>query len=236
MAAPKILLVDDVKLFIELEKSFLTHSDVSILTAEDGEEALEIVRRERPDLVFLDIHMPKMNGVACCTAIKSDPDLLFIPVIMVTTAGREEEVELCNKAGCDDYLTKPVERKAFLEKARAYLPNIERREPRVQLQTPALFRDGKGVCTAAVADISSGGIYLTTDYAVTLNDAMELAFFLPNSEVGLIDIKGRVAWLNSGKSRKKWDMPVGFGVEYTSISDDARQAIQEMIDSSEQEE
>lgn len=236
MAAPKILLVDDVKLFIELEKSFLTHSDVSVLTAEDGEEALEIVRRERPDLVFLDIHMPKLNGVACCTAIKSDPDLLFIPVIMVTTAGREEEIELCNKAGCDDYLTKPVERKAFLEKARAYLPNIERREPRVQLQTPALFRDGKGVCTAAVADISSGGIYLTTDYAVTLNDAMELAFFLPSSEVGLIDIKGRVAWLNSGKSRKKWDMPVGFGVEYTSISDDARQAIQEMIDNSDQEE
>ncbi|GFE57612.1 response regulator [Geobacter sp. AOG1] len=236
MAAPKILLVDDVKLFIELEKSFLTNSDVSILTAEDGEEALEIVRRERPDLVFLDLHMPKMNGVACCTAIKSDPDLLFIPVIMVTTAGHDEEIELCNKAGCDDYLTKPVERKAFLEKARSYLPDIERREPRLQLKTPALFRDGKGVCTAAVADISSGGIYLTTDYAVTQNDEMELAFFLSDSEVGLIAIKGRVAWLNSGKSRKKWDMPVGFGVEYTSISDEARQAIQEMIDNSEQEE
>ncbi len=232
----KVLLVDDVKLFIELEKSFLAGSDVTILTAGDGEEALEIVRRERPDLIFLDLHMPKMNGVACCTAIKSDPDLLFIPVIMVTTAGREEEIELCNKAGCDDYLTKPVERSAFLEKARSFLPEIERREARFPLQTPALFRDSKGVCTAAVADISNGGIYLSSDYPVTQNDTMELAFFLPGRDVGVISITGRVAWLNSGKTRKKWDMPVGFGLEYTTISDDARRAIQELIDSRDEEE
>jgi len=236
MAAPKVLLVDDVKLFIELEKSFLTHSDVTILTAGDGEEAMEIIRRELPSLVFLDLHMPKMNGIACCTAIKSDPELLFIPVVMVTTAGRDEEIELCNKAGCDDYLTKPVDRKAFLEKARIYLPDVERREPRVPLQTPALFRDRKGVSTAAVADISNGGIYLTTDREAAQDEQLELAFFLPGVDYGVISIRGRVAWLNSGKSRKKWDLPVGFGVEYAAISDDARRAIQELIEKGEPEE
>lgn len=122
MSSPKILLVDDVKLFLELEKSFLTLAPAVILTASNGDEALSIVRKERPALVFLDLYMPVLDGIACCRAIKSDPELAAIPVIMVTTGGKPQEEEQCRNAGCDGFLTKPIDRAALLDKVREFIP------------------------------------------------------------------------------------------------------------------
>jgi len=123
MSPPRILLVDDVKLFLELEKSYLHLSHSVVLTAATGEEALETARRERPDLIFLDLYMPGMDGAACCSILKGDPDLSAIPVVMVTTGGRPEEVAQCRAAGCDGLLTKPVDRVAFLEMVARFIPS-----------------------------------------------------------------------------------------------------------------
>lgn len=231
MGTAKILLVDDVKLFIELEKSFLKHSAVQVLTASNGEEALEIVRRERPDLIFMDLNMPKMDGVTCCTAIKADPELLFIPVIMVTTAGREEEVALCRQAGCEDFLTKPVDRRLFLEKARRFLPDVERREPRIATETPVLFRLGPDTIATTIIDVSNGGIYLASELEVALHQEIELAFFIPGSNHGIISARGRVAWVNLPHERKKWLLPVGFGVEFTAIPEELHRRVKEWVSS-----
>ena len=123
MPLPRILLVDDVRLFLELEKSFLNLAQTEILTAANGEEALAIVRRERPDLVFLDLYMPVLDGAACCAAIKGDPELSATPIVMVTTGGKPEEVEQCRAAGCDGLLTKPIDRTAFLETVSRFIPS-----------------------------------------------------------------------------------------------------------------
>ena len=124
MSLPRILLVDDVRLFLELEKSFLHLAQVKILTAANGEEALAVVRRERPDLVFLDLYMPVLDGLTCCAAIKGDPEISATPVIMVTTGGKHEEVEQCRAAGCDGLLTKPVDRSAFLDMVSRFIPSF----------------------------------------------------------------------------------------------------------------
>ena len=126
MSHPKILLVDDVRLFLELEKSFLHLAQVQILTAANGEEALAVVRKERPDLVFLDLYMPVLDGAACCAAIKVDPELTATPVVMVTTGGKPDEVEQCRVAGCDGLLTKPVDRSAFLDAVARFIPSFNR--------------------------------------------------------------------------------------------------------------
>src|ERR1039457_2919395 len=91
MNTPKILLVDDTKLFLKLEQEYLKHLAVTVLTAENGIEALEIARSQNPDLIFMDINMPVMDGVSCCAAIKADPGLRSIPVVMVTTKGMRSE-------------------------------------------------------------------------------------------------------------------------------------------------
>src|SRR6266702_2625721 len=136
----KILLVDDVMLFLEIEKGFLVHSPVTILTAKDGVEALSLTRSERPDLVVMDLNMPKMDGVTCCSTIKSDPALGSIPVIMISNSSRPEDVETCWKAGCDDFMAKPLDGKLFLEKMHKFLPAVERRSARVHCQMPVTLR------------------------------------------------------------------------------------------------
>jgi CheY-like chemotaxis protein len=123
MPLPKILLVDDVQLFVELEKSFLNLVPTDIRTAANGKDALDLVRQERPDLIFMDLYMPVMDGASCCAALKADPEFADIPVVMVTTGGKPEEIEQCRTAGCDGLLTKPVEKSAFREMYNRFIPS-----------------------------------------------------------------------------------------------------------------
>ena len=90
---PKILLVDDVKLLLEIQKGFLASSNLEIFTAGDGLEALDIARQERPDLIILDKYMPRMDGVTCCSTLKNDPYLKRIPVIIVSNADKPEDID-----------------------------------------------------------------------------------------------------------------------------------------------
>lgn len=229
VSTPKILLVDDVKLLLELEKSFLKHSAVRILTASNGEEALEIVRRERPDLVYLDLNMPKMDGKTCCAAIKSDPELRNTPVIMVTTAGSKGDEERCREAGCDDYLTKPIDRKLFLAKGRQYVPDVDRREPRVSCIANVIINGGAAAEGASAADISVGGLYVRSETIPDSGMELRISLNLPGT-LSRIRAKGRVAWINCGEERKKTRLPSGFGLEFTQIDTDCLKEIRHYIE------
>jgi CheY-like chemotaxis protein len=225
MPTPKILLVDDTKLFLELEKNFLKFSSAHVLTACNGMEALDIIRKEKPDLVFMDLHMPQMDGAACCAALKADPALRSIPVIMVTSAGKEEDIKLCTEAGCDDFLTKPVDRRLFLEKGRKFLRQIDRRETRVPCHTAVKFKVHNLHLSGVSADISRKGIYVATEYEIGAKTHLELSFTLPESDCALNGIKGQIAWLNSKNNRLKQGLPVGFGVEFTNVPEEKAEII-----------
>jgi CheY-like chemotaxis protein len=140
MGNSTILLVDDTKLFLELEKEFLNLTDATVITATNGREALEVARKRIPDLIYMDLHMSGMDGASCCTALKADPVLSTTPVIMVSTAGKEEEEAICRRAGCDEHLTKPIDRHRFLALGQRFLANIERREMRIHCRLNVLFR------------------------------------------------------------------------------------------------
>jgi len=228
---PKILLVDDVSMFLELQKSFLKLSSAHILTAQDGVEALHLVKRERPSLVFMDLHMPNMDGAECCARIKSDPEFMGLPVVMITSEGKLEERERCFKAGCDDFLTKPLDRNLFLETARRFLPAIDRREDRISCREKARFRVFGVTLSGEILDISSNGAYLATDYEVRAGTVLEVDFVLPDAGRTTIRTRGRVAWLNGKSSRKNAKVPVGFGVEFVSMTDEGREALKRFVES-----
>lgn len=219
MQKPKILLVDDTKLFLELEKNFLKLSPVQVLTASSGEEALKVAAAERPALIFMDITMPGMGGIACCTAIKADGELRDIPVIMVSSHGEEEDLEACRKAGCDGYLTKPIDRRLFLEKARYSLESIERRDARVACVASVTYTLNGISQSGFTADISCGGIYVVAEQEVAENRALSLEISLPEATASPITAQGIVAWGNGAKCRKKNSLPPGFGVEFTEIAE-----------------
>ncbi len=230
MSKPKILLVDDVQLILELEKSFLKFLPVRVMTARNGQEALETARRERPDLIFMDMNMPVMDGPACCAAIKADPEIAATPIVMVTTAGREDDEALCRRAGCDEFLTKPIDRRLFLEKGRKYIPTIDRREPRVPCCTTVSVGSGGGPVQGISADLSIGGMYVAADLPVVADTPVELTFKVPGEEGREVSATARVAWENSGDCRRKPGLPVGFGVEFTEMDPDAASFIRAFVD------
>ncbi len=112
----KILLVDDTDTILLFLKTLLAGNDFEFLTAKNGAEAVEKARRERPDLVLLDIFMPVMDGIEACRVMKGDPELKDIPVVIVTARSEAENVERCLDAGCDDYVFKPVRKLELLDK------------------------------------------------------------------------------------------------------------------------
>jgi two-component system, cell cycle response regulator len=231
VARPKILLVDDTRLILELEKSFLKCSDIEVLTAGNGVEALEMIRRDPPNLVFMDMNMPEMDGITCCSTIKADPFLCEIPVIMLTTEGREGERERAAQAGCDDYLTKPIDRRAFLEKARKYTKSVDRRELRVHCHIPALILAGNTAGSGHVVDLSDNGAFIASHQQVRRDAQLRLAFYLPGSSPALFDVSGRVAWVNEEGKRVKSSLPAGFGVEIPELPEKDAAALKECLDS-----
>lgn len=221
---PKILLVDDVSMFLELQKAYLKQSPVHVLTSKDGAEALQVVRKERPSLVFMDLHMPIMDGAECCARLKGDAEFKSLPVVMITSEGKGAERDLCFRAGCDDFLTKPLDRARFLEAARKHLPAIDRREPRILCRTRVRFRAFGVTLSAEIHDLSPNGVFIAANYEVSTGAIMEVVFALPE-EGGTVQAKGKVAWLNSAKGRKKTKLPAGFGVEFTDLTEESRQAL-----------
>ena len=103
-----VLIVDDIPVNIILLKTMLARTNVGILTATNGENALEIVRKQKPELVLLDIHMPVMDGMEVLKEIKADPELEKIPVIMVSAYTSAEDIERSMSLGASGFIKKPV--------------------------------------------------------------------------------------------------------------------------------
>src|SRR5205823_13423456 len=118
---PLILVVDDVPDNVDILQMRLESQGYEVVTAGDGEAALAIVRDKLPDLVLLDIMMPKLDGIATVKQLKADAALPFIPVILVTARADAKDVIAGLEAGGDDYLTKPVDQAALMARVRAML-------------------------------------------------------------------------------------------------------------------
>jgi len=121
---PTVLIVDDeqhIRLLIEQTLEELEDDGVQLLTATNGEEALGIVEIHHPELVFLDVMMPKMNGFEVCTAIKQEKGLASTKVVLLTAKGQVVDREAGMTAGADRYMTKPFDPDELLATARELL-------------------------------------------------------------------------------------------------------------------
>src|SRR6266568_4729940 len=105
----KILLVDDSNTALLMHQMLISNNTPhQVLTAKDGAERVEVALRAIPDLIIMDVVMPRMSGYEACKELRSRNATNAIPVILVTTRGQEESVESGYESGCNDYLTKPV--------------------------------------------------------------------------------------------------------------------------------
>jgi len=120
----KILIVDDeahIRMLIEQTLEELEDEGVEFLTAENGEIALEIIQKENPKLVFLDVMMPKMNGMEVCRRVKKELELKDVFIVLLTAKGQELDRQRGQEVGADIYMTKPFDPEIILSKAKEVL-------------------------------------------------------------------------------------------------------------------
>ena len=121
IAESRVLVVDDNLQNLELLVAYLDSLPCEVSTAADGIEALEKVQQVRPDLILLDIMMPRMSGFEVCRKIKSDPETRDIPIIMVTALNELGDIERGVESGTDDFITKPVNRLELVTRVKSLL-------------------------------------------------------------------------------------------------------------------
>jgi len=116
-----ILVVEDQEDNRRIVRDMLTATDYEVIEAEDGEQALAVVAKQRPDLILMDIQLPVMDGYEATRRIKRDPSLSSIPIIAVTSYALSGDEEKARAAGCDDFVPKPYSPRQLLAKVRQYL-------------------------------------------------------------------------------------------------------------------
>ncbi|MCA8965541.1 MAG: response regulator [Planctomycetes bacterium] len=121
MSQRKILVVDDEPFICRSLTFVLKKENYQVFEARNGEEGLAAIREHKPDLVFLDVMMPKINGFEVTERVRQDPELSAVKIILLTAKGQESDREVGKSAGADDYMTKPFSPTKILERVKQIL-------------------------------------------------------------------------------------------------------------------
>jgi CheY-like chemotaxis protein len=226
----KVLLVDDVGFFRELMRDYFSRTSVDVLMAKDGEEALAAALKEPPDLIYMDVAMPVMDGLTACRRIKTHPALSSIPVLLIFTPGRDAAEQDVVLTQCDGYLKKPFGREDFLNLAHRHLFHLERRKRRIPCNVPVEFTINGLHYTSRCHDISLNGLYIEYQHELPPEKRIEVKFSLPDNPQNMIAAEGEIAWINQGSQRQKMKVPQGFGIKTQLIKAADVNRIQNYID------
>lgn len=207
----RILIVDDSPIFREIETVFLGRSGI-VLTANDGTTALELARRERPDLVVSDLHMRTMDGDQLCREMRGDPDLRRTPVIVVTSGTSADDHERAVRAGADDVVEKPLRRLSFLQAVNRFLKDRLRSQPRAELVTDVQISVDGQRCSGRSLNVSRGGIYVESEQDFVPDTELSLEFSSPDGAYRFRPT-ARVAW----RMPPKPDAAAGMGLQFLKL-------------------
>lgn len=118
---PRILIADDTPQAAELLEAYLAETDYETRIASDGEQTLQLVASWKPDLILLDVMMPRISGFEVCKRLRNNPDTHDIVILMVTALDQHSDIERAVEAGTDDFLSKPIAKTELLRRIRALL-------------------------------------------------------------------------------------------------------------------
>lgn len=222
----KILLVDDVRLFLNLEETFFRRAGCQIFTAQNGTEALQIAKEQKPNLILLDLLMPGLNGEEVCRRLKSDPSLKSTVIIMVSTQSDDETVTRCKAAGCDDYVTKPIHQPDLLRKAADHLKIPYRVHFRILVRLEVEGKYEQGFFIGTSSDISLSGMLVETDRRVELGEKVNIQFVVPGQQEPMT-INGTVTRVDEISFRDRF----GIGIHYEELNHEQKQIITTFIES-----
>jgi len=188
----KILIVDDDEFFIEFESAFLQREHFRILEARNGETALDVMRKRKPDLVLLDLYMPGMDGMEVVVRARAE-GMMDLPIIMVSKEEDHAKIRELMEAGATDFLTKPIEIEELLEKVNNFLNEAHRSGHRLPVKIKLRYRTLGELMTGESKDLSTTGIFVRTKKALEVGSLVEL-FLYPadNKDAEPIQLMGEV--------------------------------------------
>jgi DNA-binding response OmpR family regulator len=218
----KILLVDDADLFLQLEKMIFQRTGAEILTARTGKQAINAALSEHPDIILLDLRLTDMPGDEVCATIKAHPATSSIPILIVTAFGKVEEMDRCRRAGCDDFVPKPVKNQELLAKVATMLRIPHRHSLRILVRIETEGTRKNDVFFGTSADLSKSGMFLETDQKLIVGEEINVRFFLPNQEE--IEAKSKVV---REESRGRTN---GYGIQFQELSSKQEKALAKFID------
>ncbi len=225
-----ILIIDDSLFFLELIRSFFKRTGTKTLLATNAGEALDLLTRSKPDLILLDQYMPDMKGDELCRKIKENPISEKIPVIMVTSSNKKADMERCFSSGCDDYVTKPINREELLTKVNKYIEIITRAYERAPICVRMNYFYENGISEGQLNVISEGGAFIMGEEQLPVGSSIRLQFIIPGINKQL-DVEGKVIWIFdvSEKFPQILSGLKGMGVQFTYVGDEDRKAIRDYV-------
>jgi uncharacterized protein (TIGR02266 family) len=208
-----ILVVDDTPFLRELAAVFLVRSG-RVLTASSGHQAMLLIRRERPDLILCDLHMPGMSGADLCRAVKRDPELEHTPFVMLIAGESAQDRALSVRAGADDLLNKPLERTDLTKTVARFLRfSRVRGLPRVEMKVPVTMYTASNQSRGVVRNLSRGGIFVESSRPVPAQVEVALCFQLPDSPFEYTPT-AQVLWHRDAEEPAR---AVGMGMRFLEI-------------------
>jgi len=207
-----ILVVDDTPMFRELQSLFLARSGY-VITAGDGVEALALARRRQPDLVLVDAFMPGMDGFALCRALKAEPALAGVPVLLLCSSDRAGDRERALRSGADDVLAKPISRISLIEAVQRFLRFARVRGlPRAPFRQRVRIDDGSTDWEGTARNLSRGGIFVEADKELAPRSEVTLEFALPETRLQ-VRPTAEVVWC----ARTSEGEPAGAGLRFLAL-------------------
>jgi CheY-like chemotaxis protein len=220
----RIIIVDDVDMFIQKGKSLLNREDFDILTVTSGHEALFRSREYRPDLVILHLYMPDMNGDAVCREIKNDPMTEQIPVLIITAKGDDEHRQSAKEAGCDGCIAKPIQPEEIIPAVEKHLGVPPRRYRRSKVSIQCRLTDEDGERGGVILNITPEGAFIKTDPAPWAGDIVKVGIYTDDAD-GSIPLQAAVRWSREGGGA----YPGGAGCEFLGAPPEAVQWLRDLI-------
>jgi CheY-like chemotaxis protein len=222
MSATAVLIADDLKLFLQVARSYLEQRGFEVLTAENGTRALELARARHPRLILLDLLMPEMDGAETCAAMRRESSLAFTPILIMSATAGAEIRERCLQAGCTNFVVKPERAGDFLKVIAHILSVRERKVAHMTVIYGEVGADNRQVVGMA-GNVSGTGILLLTDKPVRAGTFLHLEFVLPNTQ-HTIRAQGKVLHVN-----RNTEGTYGAGVHFTDLSPDDQRRIVDFV-------
>jgi len=225
LAKVTVLIADDLKFFLEIEKSYLQRGGFEVLTATSGEEAVDIAQKRQPNLVLLDLEMTKMDGVAACAAMRKVAVLQVTPIIIMSATGTPQNRERCLKAGCTEFVIKPEKPDELLGIVARILSIKKREAKRITVVFNVTGTHASRQVIGQAKDLGEKGLLLETSTAISVGSVLELEFYLPGTRS---QVKAKAKVVRAGKTSEGAPQA---GVEFIDLSQADQEAILDYVTS-----